>query len=135
MTKVPAKLKKKLLVDLALIIGSIFVAILLVYSGWLDRLFAATAGGTYVASFVAGFFFTSMLTAAPATVVFAKLVQVGPLIPVTLIGAAGAVLGDLILFRFLRDRLAEDVVELFKYRKRGRAKTFFTSYTFRWRLA
>jgi hypothetical protein len=132
MSKIPAKLKRSLHIDLIFLIASIAAAVVLAKSGLLEASFEATKGSTLLASFVAGFFFTSVFTAAPATVVFIKLVQVGPLMPVALVGAAGAVLGDLLLFRFLRDHMADDLLALFRYKKRGRAKAFFRSYAFRW---
>ena len=58
-----------------------------------------------VGSFLSGVFFTSIFTAAPATVMLYEIAQGWSALPVALIGALGAVVGDLLIFRFIRDRL------------------------------
>ncbi|MCE9644091.1 hypothetical protein K8Q93_02545 [Candidatus Parcubacteria bacterium] len=132
MAKIPRKLKRNLLVDLLLVAGSGVAAVLIVESGVLETFFASTAGSGLIGSFIAGFFFTSVFTVAPATAVFAEILHTSPLLPTMLIGALGALLGDFILFRFVRDRLAEDILALFKHRKPGRAKAFYRSPIFHW---
>ncbi|HYF10220.1 MAG TPA: hypothetical protein VD967_01265 [Candidatus Paceibacterota bacterium] len=132
MAKVPAKLKRNLLIDLILVAVSGVGAVMIVESGVLETLFASSKDSALVGSFIAGFFFTSVFTVAPATAVFAEIVQTNPLWPTVLLGAFGALLGDLILFRFVRDRLAEDVMALFRYKKPGRVRAFYHSRIFHW---
>jgi hypothetical protein len=62
-----------------------------------------------VASFIAGVFFTSAFTLAPASIALVKLAEQAPLPWVALWGGLGAMCGDLILFFFIRDRFAEDL--------------------------
>src|SRR4029078_3572505 len=70
--------------------------------------------GVLLASFVAGMFFTSIATTAPAVVVLGGLsLAVNPLL-VALTGGAGAVLGDFVLFSFVRDRIAQDAAYLLR---------------------
>ena len=133
MSKVPKKLKRNLLVDFLMVLCSVALAVLIIRSGALVAFFTATNSSVYVASFVAGFFFTSVFTVAPATAVFAGIIQGGsPLFPVVMIGAFGALLGDLVLFHFVRDRLAGDIMALFKYKRPGRVKAFYHSSFFHW---
>lgn len=50
-----------------------------------------------------------MFTIAPATVILGELAQELPLAGVTILGGVGAACGDFILFRFVRDRIAQDL--------------------------
>lgn len=132
MAKVPAKLRHNLLIDLLLVAASGVAAVLMVESGIITAVFNATGHSVLIGSFIAGFFFTSVFTVAPSTAVFAEIVQTNPLLPTILAGALGALIGDLILFRFVRDRLAEDIMALFKHKKPGRMRVFFRSRIFHW---
>ncbi|HLC39578.1 MAG TPA: hypothetical protein VJJ76_01720 [archaeon] len=64
----------------------------------------------YVGSFIAGLLFTYALTTAPATAaifVLGKTLQTPFIIAV--IGATGAVISDYLIFRFVRDRLLNEL--------------------------
>jgi hypothetical protein len=63
-----------------------------------------------LASFISGIFFTSAFTLAPASVSIAHIAQTSPLSGVVFWAALGAVCGDLILFFFIRDRFADDLI-------------------------
>ena len=71
-------------------------------------------GGNAIAAFVAGLFFTSAFTIAPASVALAQISQSMPTPALALWGALGAMCGDLILFFFIRDRFVDDVRRSFK---------------------
>ena len=71
-------------------------------------------GNTMIASFIVGIFFTSLFTIAPAAVLLVDLALVGHPITIALFGALGAVVGDMILFIFVRDRLSEDIISFVK---------------------
>lgn len=71
-------------------------------------------GNTAIASFIVGIFFTSLFTVAPAGVLLAELSMYGHPIIVAIFGAMGAVVGDMVLFVFVRDRLSEDIVAFVK---------------------
>lgn len=68
----------------------------------------------YPASFVAGIFFTYGITTVPATVVIFNLGQNFNPFWISLIGAAGSVISDYIIFRFVRDRLIDEIKLLSK---------------------
>ena len=108
--------------DLAIIAIGIVVAIILVRSGLIDELLEKTLGFGYLTSFVAGFFFTSVFTVSLSTVVLGDIMLSTPILWVAAVGAAGAALGDLILFRFLRDHVSADVGELLGTARRHRIK-------------
>ncbi len=115
---------------------SVLVAVLLVSSGTLAALLNATNGFVLLGAFVAGLFFTSVFTTAPAIAALGVISQAGGILPTAFLGAAGAVIGDLIIFRFVKDRFADDIMALLA--EEGltrRAKALFRIKTFRWSLA
>ncbi len=77
--------------------------------------------------FLAGIFFTSAFTLAPAAIVLAQLAQVLPAHWVILFGALGAMVGDYILFHIIRDRFS---MHLMKALKHTHWKSFFRSFHF-----
>ena len=98
--------------DVLFIILGACVALVLSYAGLIDHVIALF-GSTEVASFVAGLFFTSVFTIAPASVALGHIALHTPSYVVALWGALGAVCGDLVLFYFIRDRFSEDVLNSF----------------------
>ncbi len=101
--------------DLAILLFSILLAILLAKSGWLERSLISLDGWFWLASFLAGFFFVSLFTAAPAAIVIASLAQTGSPWTLALWAGLGGALGDLIIFRFIRDRLSAHLAKTFNF--------------------
>lgn len=101
--------KKNIREDIIAIAVSVALAWFLISSGILANLLASTDTGKIFESFVVGVFFTSAFTLAPAAIFLAELSQNISPWAVALFGALGAMCGDLILFLFIRDRLAEDI--------------------------
>lgn len=95
--------------DIAVLILSVLVAIWIVQGDVVKQLESALGLFSLVAVFVAGFFFTSMLTVAPATAALAGFSQDMPVLLVALVGGVGAVLADAIVFKLFRDHIGEDV--------------------------
>ena len=100
--------------DLAIIALSILVALFIVETDTLKNLLTPSRSLEWLGSFIAGMFFTSVLTTAPAIVTLGELAQVEAIWQVALFGALGAVVGDLIIFRFVRDRLSESISDILK---------------------
>lgn len=100
--------------DVLMIAVGIAIAILLVKSGILDLLINAVRDYYVIASFIAGIFFTSIFTIAPASIALVHIAQDAPIPGVVIFGALGAMCGDLILFFFIRDRFAEDLMKTMK---------------------
>lgn len=68
----------------------------------------------YPAAFIAGIFFTYGLTVAPATALIFNLgITLNPFL-IAFIGAFGSVISDYIIFKFVRDRLAGEIILLAK---------------------
>ena len=89
--------------------------------------FISSTGFHPLEAFVTGFFFTSLLTITPAGVAFAEMSQTVPILELALWGAAGAVLGDLLLFLFVRDALSDDIMSLLRGSWMRKIKALFKS--------
>lgn len=68
----------------------------------------------YLGAFIVGIFFVSTFTVAPATVVLFYLAKALTPIEVALFAGLGSVLGDYIIFRFLKDRVFEEIAPVIK---------------------
>lgn len=110
----------KLVRDIGMIITSIAVAYLLVEIRAFEGFLAASSGIKFLGSFVAGIFFTSIFTFALSTVTLAKIALSDNIWGVAFFGGLGAVIGDIVIFKFLRRGIAENIEELIKKRKRLR---------------
>lgn len=112
--------------DAGIIVLSVFVAILLVRTGVVREL---SSWG----SFVAGMFFTSLFTTAPAIVALGAIAQTQSVFWTALFGALGAVVGDSIIFFFVRDRFSDHLAVVFQHSGAWkRLKALFRLKTFRW---
>ena len=119
--------------DLVLIIFSVFIAIILAKTGALQDLITSTLGVRFIGSFIAGIFFTSVFTTAPAIVALGEIAHANSVILTALLGSVGALAGDLIIFKFVKDRLSEHLAELIKHQGGGkRLKALFKLRYFRW---
>ena len=86
----------------------------------------------YLGATVTGIFFVSTFTAAPASVVLFHLAQDFNPILVALYAGAGAVIGDMLIFRFLKDGVFNEFRPLItKFRGSYLAALFRTPY-FTW---
>jgi uncharacterized membrane protein len=119
--------------DLFLIAISIFVATVLVNTNLLINILTSTKELAVIGSFIAGIFFTSIFTTAPAMATLGEIAQHNSIVVTALLGASGAVLGDLIIFRFIRDRLSAHLLEIIKHEGfTKRMKALLRLKTFRW---
>ena len=99
--------------DFAIVILSIFVALFIVESGIMRNILSASSAH-WLESFIAGIFFTSVFTTAPAIVVLAEIAANDAILVTAFWGALGALAGDFLIFHFVRDRLAEDLMDFIK---------------------
>ena len=112
--------KNSLIRDVAIISLSIAVAIILVKTGAILKVLASSQSLKLFGSFVAGAFFTSVFTAAPATVTLGEIALVNSVFWTAFFGAIGALIGDLIIFRFTRDIFSEHIIDFMRHRDKGR---------------
>ena len=126
---------KRLIQDLVVVAFSLVIAVFLLQAGAFDWLLAATNGISFLGTFIAGIFFTSIFTVAPAVAALSVIAQTGDLLPIALIGGAGAVIGDLIIFRFVKDRFSKDLlIILGEHRFEQRLKALLKLSFLRWFL-
>jgi hypothetical protein len=122
----------KLFRDTLIVVVSVAFAILIVQIGAFDHIVSDNHQFQALASFITGLFFTSVFTIAPASVAIAKLSQVVPTPLLALWAGLGAMIGDLILFLFIRDSLADDILELVKGPEYRKIIHIFRLRMFRW---
>lgn len=109
---------------------SVMFATLIVYSGVVHEFIAGTQNLAQVGSFVAGLFFTSIFTTAPAIAVLGEISQDVPLWSVALIGGLGAVCGDLVIFSFVKKSVSKDVEYILQYPGLKRLRALFRTRLF-----
>ena len=122
-----------ILQDIALILFSVLIAVLLVHTNVLASFLISIRELGIVGAFVAGMFFTSLFTTAPAIVTLGEISFLQGIFNTALFGAAGAVVGDLIIFRFVRDRFSGHVAEIMTHQSVWRRfHLLFKRRFFRW---
>src|SRR3990167_2517014 len=96
--------------------------------------FVIIAFSVFVAGvFVAGMFFTSIFTTAPAMAALGEISLLQGVFGTALIGAVGSVIGDLLIFRFVKDRFSEHIAELIGHESIWRRfHLLFKRRFFRW---
>lgn len=122
-----------ILQDIAIIALSVLIAVLLVRTGVLANMLASTSETGAWGAFIAGMFFTSIFTTAPAIAALAEVSLLHSIFGTALFGAIGAVIGDFIIFRFVRDRFSEHVAEIAAHQSVWRRyRLLFKRRFFRW---
>lgn len=101
--------------DVFFIVLSVAAAVLIARAGVVHAFVDSFQHVRYLGSFVAGVFFTSVFTVAPSVAVLGELAQDNSVVLVALSGGLGAVVGDYVIFRFIRDRFSEDVKFLLRF--------------------
>lgn len=118
--------------DLGIVVLSILIAVILVKTGVLESIIVSTQGARFAGSFIAGIFFVSIFTAAPATVALGEIAQSNSVIAVAIIGGLGALVGDLIIFRFVKVKVAQHFSYLIKISRTERFVSIFRLRLFGW---
>ena len=119
--------------DIAIIFLSILIAVVLVKTDVLIKILLSARELEFLGSFVAGIFFTSVFTTAPSVVTLGELARDNSVFLVAVFGGLGAMVGDWIIFRFVRDRFSEHLLELLRHKKAGkRIRAVFRLKLFRW---
>src|SRR3989344_5653039 len=95
-----------------ILIASSLLSVWLLKSDFIGVFIANAAEFEEISSFIGGLFFTSILTTAPSIVALGELGQHIAPWKVASIGAAGAVCGDILIFRFLHSPLANYIIRI-----------------------
>lgn len=120
--------------DIAIIGFSILLAVILVKTSAVSFLAGFFGDVWFVEAFVSGVFFISIFTAVPATAILVSLGESHSLWNVSLWGALGAMAGDLLLFRFVKDSFSDDIIFLLKKSGLWHTIPVFRKQYLRWLL-
>ena len=104
-----------LLEDVAILVLSVFIAIFIIRTDVLKDILSSTVEMGIVGSFVSGMFFTSIFTTTPAIAVLGQIATHNSLLYTSFFGAIGALVGDLFIFHFVRDRLSLHLTDTVKH--------------------
>lgn len=119
--------------DMFIIIVSVFFAIGIVRFGVIQDIVSSIDELKIIGSFIAGFFFTSAFTIAPAAIALSEISQTTSPLLVAFWGALGSLVGDLVIFLFIRDHFADDIMEaLHTFKNEKKIIHFFKRGFFRW---
>lgn len=119
--------------DIVIILISVFFAIVLIRFGAVQDIVSSIDELKIIGSFIAGFFFTSAFTIAPAAIALAEISQTTSPFLVAFWGALGSLVGDLVIFLFIRDHFADDIMEaLHTLKNEKKIIQFFKRGFFRW---
>ena len=102
--------KKQVITDFCIIIFSLIIALMFAKTGFLKSLLTSTQEFKIIGSFVAGMFVASMFTALPATIILAEIAKSSSIYSVAFFGAMGALVGDVLIFLFVRNKLSSDLM-------------------------
>ena len=114
------KKKKQFFQDITLLIISVCFAVFIVRTGIAHEFILSLGSLRWLGVFLAGAFFTSMFTTAPSIVLLSELAQTTSLPALAILGGIGAVLGDYLIFYFVRDRIFDDFKYLLSFSKQDR---------------
>ncbi len=92
---------------------SLVVFFYLAGTPFVDDLIAKIGELSYLGAFFAGIFFVSTFTVAPASAVLFHIAEALNPLAVAVVSGAGAVIGDYLIFRFLKDRVFEELTPVF----------------------
>lgn len=117
-----------------LLILSLIIFIFLIQTPLIDKVIKYIGSFGYISAFFSGVFFISTFTVVPSSVILFHLSEfLNPYI-VALLAGIGAMLGDYIVFRFIKDKVFEEWYIFFKRFKLPRIKKLFKTPYFAWML-
>lgn len=89
----------------------------------------------YLGAFISGIFFVSTFTVATSALMLSIFAKTLSPIEIGVIAGVGAVVGDIIIFHFIKDDLYKEIKDIYKYvdKKKHLQKLFHTKY-FNWLL-
>lgn len=106
--------------DILVIVGSVIVAVYLFRLGIIENFVANDNSPRIISAFIAGMFFTSVFTVAPAAVALVAIGESFSLVLTAFFGALGALVLDMFIISFIRNDITKDLdglVEKIEYRR------------------
>ncbi len=134
MARSHTRVGRRLVKDVIIVACSVLAAFYLSRSGFLTNFFLVNGESELIGAFFAGILFTSLFTTPIAIAMFATLTPSINIFILSLIGAAGAVLGDLTIFWLVRYTFREDAEHIMTLPKYKRFFAVFHRRMFRWVL-
>ncbi len=123
--------RRHLIQDAILLSISIAFAVFISKTGLVVDFLVVFGDSQTIGVIVAGMLFTSLFTTPPAIARLSVLALRVPLAQLALLGGLGAMMGDYVLFRFVRDRISEDFRYLLSKPRRGRFAHIFKGHLFK----
>lgn len=120
--------------NLSVVILSLFIAFLLSRSE-VFHLFLLQLGNLgHVGALVAGMLYASVFTVGPGALIILTLAEELSLFEICIIAGLGGLIGDLLIFRFIKDNLTEEIMPIYHHLGGRHLKRMFqTKYT-KWLL-
>lgn len=117
----------------ALLVLSLILVFYLAQTPLLNNVIETAGKLSYFGAFVVGIFFVSTFTVAPALVVLYHLAEtsLNP-IEVAVLAGLGAMIGDYVIFRFVKDKVFEELKPVFDKLQPPSVKILFHSPYFAW---
>ena len=100
--------------NLSLFFTILFFTYLFYREGILQQLVHGIENLGYFGIFLTGMFFVSTFTVAPAVTVLFLMLRELDIFTVSLIAGVGSMAGDYIIFRFIKDDLADELRDIFR---------------------
>lgn len=130
--KTNQKRKRQFFIDMVLLAASISFAFWFAESGLTHQVVGYFSLFPLLGVFVAGMFFTSVFTTAPSIVLLGDFAHTTPLGTLALVGGLGAMIGDFIIFKFVRGHISEDIDYLLSFTRKNRFSVIFKTRLFRY---
>ena len=115
-----------------LMLVGLVVFLILAGTPFMSQLIADAGHWGVPGAFLTGFFFVSTFTVAPATLVLVSLTHILDPLSLAIAASAGAILGDYLIFRFVRTRLVDEWAPIFNKVADTRVGRLFASPFFLW---
>lgn len=120
--------------DVGLLMSGLMAAVFLLVTPSVERILTSSMEVEVLASLVAGIFFTSVVTTPAAIIAFIEMGSANSPWLVAFMGGFGAVIGDLVLFRFIETHFNKDLEQFLKTRRLRHIFSLSRFRSFTWLL-
>lgn len=118
--------------DFLILASSLVLAAWIIRTGAVAQFVGLSSEVSLAGSFVSGMFYTSLLTSTPAAVALVGLGAQVAAWKIAVIGALGVVCGDVLIFRFIRSTVVQDITRAMCSARVRRLGTTLSKGSFRW---
>lgn len=121
--------------NLTVVFLSIVLAVILSQIEVFHSLLLHLGSFGYIGAFIAGMFFVSTFTVATSALTLLILTETLSPLEIGLIAGLGAVVGDMLIFRLIKDDLSNEIEDIYNHMDRNKhLKRLFHSKYFNWML-